>query len=149
MLVHCFRTTFLNIWSSTQSTPAISRPKTTANMNTARVRRQVSRRFGHVTCLTSRQEFTKYDGTSHRKGRNSGRNGQRIIARTLPSVRSTPKCGNFFLATEALEGFWLDCVLSRASSACSRTLSALRTRTFFSLRPDLATVSLPYKKPTV
>lgn len=60
-----FKITLLNISFSALSTSATNAPNTAANMNTAKVRRHVSRRLGQVTCLTSRHELMKYLGTSH------------------------------------------------------------------------------------
>ncbi len=50
----------LIIESSTWSTPAATRPKTAAKINTAKVNLIVSFLVGQVTCLTSLYEFRKY-----------------------------------------------------------------------------------------
>ena len=59
-----------------------------AKINTAPVKRQVSRRDGQLTCRSSRQALTKYLGANQR-------NGRKMVDRTLPVVRPTADPAGF------------------------------------------------------
>jgi hypothetical protein len=131
-----FKTTFLNMMSKTLSTPATIAPKIMAKTNTAIVRRQVSTREGHVTRRTSRQELTKYFGTSQRKifkmnrpirAKNftTGLRVNLVFLSVLPAFEKV-------LRTRF--GFSLSSLLALAVSACSRIVGAFRTLGFLKLR---------------
>lgn len=113
--------TFLNNRSRLLSTPATNAPNTIAKMNTAKVRRQVSRRLGQITCRSSRQELIKYLGTSQRNGRSSGRSELSRVGFDNPVVEP-----------EIFLRLGLFSVLMPAASVCELLTGGLRTRIFLS-----------------